>query len=180
MKFPIVVLDFEATALTPDSYPIEVGVAILTEPSAQVSTWSALIKPDPAWHIDAQWDYDAERVHGISRWALREGLEPLSVMAELNSLIPPGATVWCDGGHYDVGWLGTLSSASGTMPTFMLGDIGAVLRADDALRIRYLTCLATTPPPHRAGPDAERICRALHAAISEPKSRHPFSENNQE
>jgi hypothetical protein len=164
-KFPIVVIDFEATALTSQSYPVEVGVAIIAEPGAQIETWSTLIKPDPNWDIEAQWDPDAERVHGISRWALREGKESRAAMAGLNACIPADATAWCDGGHYDVHWLEILAGAAGVVPTFKLHDLGAALRQDDAVYERYLVLSSKRARPHRAGPDAAEICAALAAAI---------------
>lgn len=69
-RFPLVVMDFEASALTLDSYPIEVGVAIATTPSSSIETWSSLIAPAPDWDLASHWDPDAERIHGISRWDL--------------------------------------------------------------------------------------------------------------
>ena len=81
------VIDFEATALTLESYPIEVGVARAMTPEGPVSTWSALISPDPSWNVPAQWDPDAERVHGISRWDLRSGTGARDVMTALNAWV---------------------------------------------------------------------------------------------
>jgi len=165
LTYPIVVLDFEATALALTSYPIEVGVAILDEPGAQIRTWSSLIKPDLRWDIDAQWDPDAERIHGISRWELREGKSAQHVMTELNGLIPAGATAWCDGGPYDAYWLRTLEQAAGVASSFGLADLGMVLRGDGQVLERYLAASSGQPRPHRAGADAALICWAIAAAI---------------
>lgn len=164
--FPLVVLDFEATALALTSYPIEVGVAILKEPGAEIRSWSSLIKPDPRWDISAQWDQDAERLHGISRQMVREGKEPHAVMAQLNALVPSGTTVWCDGGAYDVHWLATLSEASGHAASFELGDLSAELRRDGQVLDRYLAASGGQPRPHRAGADAVLICTAIFAATA--------------
>lgn len=45
---PLVVIDFEATALTLESYPIEVGIArIEDEDCCPIVSWSSLIAPAP-------------------------------------------------------------------------------------------------------------------------------------
>ena len=163
-SYPIVVIDFEATALALDSYPIEVGIAILAEPCGEIETRSWLIKPDADWDISARWDPDAERVHGIRRWDLRQGKNPATVMGALNALIP-GSEVWCDGGSYDEAWLMTLAHAAKTEPAFSLRDIGPVLRQDERALNRYQAISVQHPRPHRAGPDAAAICAALAAAM---------------
>jgi len=165
LRFPLVVMDFEASALTLDSYLIEVGVAIAASPSSSIATWSSLIAPDPDWDLTSQWDPDAERMHGISRWDLRQGKTARDVMLALNRLVATNAQVWCDGGHYDAHWLQTLARAAECQLHFALCDIGAAIRAD-RLRGRYLEALNRSVAPHRAGPDAERICAALIKLIA--------------
>jgi len=166
LDYPLAVIDFEATALALTSYPIEVGLGILVKPGEAITIWSSLIMPAADWDVAAQWDPDAERVHGISRWELREGCEPPLVMAELNARIPAGSTVWCDGGAYDQHWLDVLADAAEVTPTFWLADLAAALRGNPILRERYLTASGRTARPHRAGDDAALICAALAAAIS--------------
>jgi len=160
-QFPLVVVDFEATALTLESYPIEVGVARAVNSADPVSSWSALIVPDPTWNVSAQWDPDAERVHGISRWELRSGTSARDVMTALNAWAGDVDIVWCDGGRYDASWLRTLAEAACVEPNFALGDLSAVLAANYNRCDSYLEFISRSAAPHRAGPDAERICRAL-------------------
>lgn len=165
LKYPIVVLDFEASALTPESFPIEVGVASAAAPGAPIATWSSLIKPAASWDAEGQWDPDAERLHGIRRWALREGMEPHEAMMELNARIPAGAIVWCDGGHYDARWLEVLADAAGVRPTFQLQCLSAAFGQDGAVRDRYLALSGGQRKPHRAGPDAALVCGALAGSV---------------
>src|SRR5215510_6144698 len=68
-----VFLDFEASSLGDDSYPIEVGWVF--EDGREEAH---LIRPPPAW-ID--WDVTAERVHGIAREALLAQGEPHEAVA---------------------------------------------------------------------------------------------------
>lgn len=167
--FPLVVIDFEASALTLDSYPIEVGIAVMSAPDEAIENWSSLIKPDSSWDLDGQWDPDAGKIHGIRRWDLRDGLPTAAVMRELNARIPHGATVWCDGGHYDARWLATLVRAADFLPMFQLADLGVPFGQDAQLYKRYLAALTGQSRPHRAGPDAASICVSIRAAIIDTK-----------
>ena len=161
ITFPIVVLDFEASALTMESFQIEVGLAIARSPTHPIETWSSLIQPAGHWDFAAQWDPDAERLHGISRRQLRDGMPCVAVMAKVNALVPANITVWCDGGSYDAQWLAELEAAAGQSADFTLADLGAVIRASGPAHARFLEIMRRTKPPHRAGPDAARLCAAL-------------------
>jgi hypothetical protein len=55
-RLPLAIIDFEASALTLKSYPIEVGVAIATSFSTPIVNWSSLIVPAPNWDLASQWD----------------------------------------------------------------------------------------------------------------------------
>lgn len=164
LAFPLIVIDFEATALTLESYPIEVGVAVAAGPFTPITTWSTLIAPQNAWDMTAQWDPDAQRVHGISRRDLRQGMSAREAMIALNDAVGP-SDAWCDGGHYDAYWLETLANAAGVRPSFKLCDIGTLLAANPRSASRYREVLARQATPHRAGPDAALICAALAEAM---------------
>jgi hypothetical protein len=125
-----------------------------------------LIAPAPEWDLDGQWEPDAQRVHKISKWDLRSGAPVREVMTTLNMLARPFGTVWCDGGCYDLRWLDALAKAGGSAPTFQLLDLSVALRANEAVRLFLAQRLAGSPPPHRAGPDAERLCTALASFFS--------------
>lgn len=165
VKYPIVVIDFEASALTLESFPIEVGVAQVEDVDCPVVSWSAIIAPAPTWDMQAQWDPDAQRVHGISPWQLRDGSDPAYVMRELNRRARDRGTVFCDGGHYDAHWLRTLATSAGIEPEFVLGDIAKLLIQYPAAKIAFDRALQGSAPPHRAGPDAHRLCSALAEAF---------------
>lgn len=162
---PLVVIDFEGSALTLESYPIEVGIARVEDEACPVVFWSSLIAPAPSWDLQSQWDPDAQRVHGITPWQLRDGADPAHVMRELNRRTKDGGTVWCDGGHYDTYWLQTLAAAAGIQPEFELGDIGQLLVQHPAAKSAFDRALQRSTPPHRAGPDAHRLCSALAQAF---------------
>ena len=159
--YPLVTIDFEASALTLQSYPIEVGIAIAHTPTGAIEVWSSLINPDASWALAEHWDPDAEKIHGISRRELRNGMPAMAVMTNLNDLAPDGVWAWCDGGHYDAHWLAVLGAAAERSVTFKLSDLGPVIRADSDRYPQFVSVMSRTKPPHRAGQDAKRLCSAL-------------------
>lgn len=165
LQFPLAVIDFEATALTATSYPIEVGLAIARTIDSEIEVWSALIQPHPDWDIVGQWDPDAQKLHGISRGDLRCGISTHDAIVTLNRLAAGNAVLWCDGGIYDAQWLAVLSAAGGTNPAFALADVSTFLQNRLANAEQYRRFIADSRVPHRAGPDAKRICEALKAVL---------------
>lgn len=158
--FPLAIIDFEASALDPNSYPIEVGVAVVDAAGAVIRVWSTLIRPAPQWEA-CGWDPDAQKVHGISRRDLRGGMSASETTEMLDTLLAPIGTAWSDGGHYDTLWLRVLFEAAGTQPRFTLGDLPDLLDSKSGWADYYRAVIARDRPPHRAGPDARRIAAAL-------------------
>src|SRR5690606_14325460 len=126
MKFPLIILDFEASSLNMESYPIEVGLAVATNLNAPIGSWSSLIRPDAAWLDSGDWEPAAEAVHGIARASLLAGMSARDVAVGLNRVISSVGHCWCDGGRYDGHWLKTLFRAAGMKPAFQLWDIAGL------------------------------------------------------
>jgi hypothetical protein len=99
-----VFLDFEASSLSRDSYPIEVGWA-----AEDGSTEAHLIRPAPAW---TDWDPSAEAIHHIRRDTLLAEGEPHAEVARriLNTLGPH--QVYVTAPSWDGMWLSKLLRAS--------------------------------------------------------------------
>lgn len=81
-SYPLVTIDFEASALTLQSFPIEVGIAIARSPTGEIETWSSLIRLEEDWAASDQWDPNSERIHGISRRSLRDAMPAVAVLAK--------------------------------------------------------------------------------------------------
>ena len=163
---PYVFLDFEASSLSKDSYPVEVGWV------GEDGTGEAhLIRPAPGW---TEWDAEAAAIHGIGRQQLEHEGEPHgAVCARLIELFAKN-TVCASAPSWDGHWLSMLLRASG-QPRHLIrlqdsdvafseaarngsGDVEARIAAAKA---------AADPPGHRALADARRewsIWRALVAA----------------
>jgi hypothetical protein len=161
MNFPLIVLDFEASSLSDDSYPIEVGVALALNSDGPIRVWSSLIQPCREWTSRHDWDTAAERVHHIPASLLATGQTPSEVAKALNAIIGPVGHAYCDGGHYDGFWLERLFKAARIEPAFALWDLARLFLLNRTLFRRFGAILDQSAAPHRAGADAARLCAAL-------------------
>lgn len=166
LPWPLITLDFEASALDPRSYPIEVGICRWSTPSGPFEIWSTLIDPQSSWTAYGVWNEASEKVHGISLAQLvDEGRSPTNTVAILNELVG-GQACYCDGGSFDLDWARKLSAVSKIRPSFKLGDWDMLmgLLPPDGYR-EAIQWIEKTPTPHRAGPDAERLMRAVAVGL---------------
>lgn len=108
------VLDFEASGLGPESYPIEVA---WSDPSGAVE--SHYIDPAPDWD---DWDPEAEAIHWISRDLLRDEGKPVGWVATRLNAVLAGRVVYCDAPAFDQFWLRRLFQAADMKPAFQLGS----------------------------------------------------------
>lgn len=161
LPWPLITMDFEAGALGPASWPIEVGICRWVSPEAPIEGWSSLIRPTADWLENAEWSPDSAEIHHIPREALGQGMEPEAVMSILNPLLA-GQIVWCDGGPFDQRWLDRLADAAGIAPTFRLGDLDKLTsRRTFEQQLRMIRCSVRRPIRHRARADAEMHLIAL-------------------
>jgi hypothetical protein len=100
-----VFLDFEASSLGDDSYPIEVGWVF--EDGREEAH---LIRPAPAW---TDWDPQAEAVHGVSREALAAEGEPHDAVARRMVEVLNGHDLHASSPSWDGKWLSVLLRAAG-------------------------------------------------------------------
>ncbi|SET91401.1 hypothetical protein SAMN03159512_04065 [Pseudomonas sp. NFR09] len=154
MEQPSFFIDFEASGLAPDSYPIEVAVV-----SSDI-TFSSLIQPARYW---THWSYDAQDMHGLSQDQLREqGDAPVGVARRMNQLF--SGQILCSDSPQDTFWLDVLYEAAELTPTFQLKPLESFVGRQAASDIYRL--LPTTRI-HRALSDASALmlaCRAFFEA----------------
>lgn len=160
-----VFLDFEASSLRPESYPIEVGWA---GEDGSLESW--LIRPAPGWD---DWDPAAEAVHGLSREKLLAAGRPHEEVARRTLEALQDHEVYVSAPSWDGKWMSVLLRAAG-LPrhALRLKDVEEAARAavaevlpgrsDDEIGLLaavFLTAarkrFAETPPKHRALADAE-------------------------
>lgn len=166
----IAVIDFEACGLGAESWPIEAGWIRWRD----LEPRSHLIRPHSSFQRGL-WSMASQEVHGVSLAALdRDGADPHFVRAALTEELGDFCVV-SDNPAVDSAWLGRLCRACDKPPPFVIADLGeAIFRIGDALRIRphvavetfRKAIIASDQPPHRAGPDAARLMKALRAITS--------------
>lgn len=100
-----VFMDFEASGLTQDSYPIE--AAWVFEDERQESH---LIRPAPGW---TAWTVSGEETHGISRAVLEENGEPADAVARRMVETLSGHDLYASAPEWDGKWLSDLLEAGG-------------------------------------------------------------------
>ena len=116
------IIDLEASSLSSDSYPIEVGVVLHTG-----ERYCALIMPDESWQ---DWDLEAEKVHQITKDVLQKYGKPVDkVVDELNALLG-NQTVYSDGWVVDDSWVKKLFYTAHKSPTFTVSTLELILTED--------------------------------------------------
>jgi DNA polymerase III epsilon subunit-like protein len=106
MVNPVPVIDLEASGLSENSFPIEVGIYV--EEYGQVISESWLIKPVDIWLNDGQWSDAAFNIHRISKDTLiKEGIDGYKVCNILNQLLGD-MIIYSDAPDHDQMWLSKL------------------------------------------------------------------------
>ena len=107
MPARIAFIDFEASSLDPDSFPVEVGWCGV-DPS---DSGGAIIQPHPSW-VGRRWDEGAEGLHKLTRERIvTEGLTPQAAHALAEAALQ-GAAVFSDAPAYDQRWHDELAYAA--------------------------------------------------------------------
>ncbi|WP_289328669.1 hypothetical protein [Pseudomonas sp. 'CRE Jenny 4'] len=150
MERPSFFIDFEASGIAPDSYPIEVAVV------SNETVYSSLIKPARYW---THWSFDAQDMHGLSQdHLLQDGYTPHAVAELMNQLFL--GQVLCSDSPQDGFWLDVLYEAADLIPTFELKPLEVLVGREAASDIYRL--LPTTRH-HRALHDATALMSACRA-----------------
>ena len=102
-------MDFEASSLTPNSCPIEIGISWLE--NGDVQTWNSLIRPAPDWSLSA-WSMQSAAVHGIAFETLDDAPAASAVVDELFERLE-GKVLVSDAPEFDLRWLSRLLQAGG-------------------------------------------------------------------
>ncbi len=114
-----VIIDVEASGFGPESYPIEIGLAL-----ADGCKYCTLITPAPDW---THWDEEAEKVHRIPRDILETYGKPMqTVVTELNELLRD-QTVYTDGWVVDKPWIIKLFDQCRLQPSFTTSALEMIL-----------------------------------------------------
>ncbi|MBN7787551.1 hypothetical protein JYP51_21695 [Ponticoccus gilvus] len=151
------ILDFEASSLSQESWPIEIGLSWIA--NDHVQTWSSLIQPSSTWNLN-DWSTQSAAVHGIPFSELADAPSPIEVAETLLNVLGHRRPV-SDAAEFEARWLARLMEAAGRSDVPNIEDFDAVSFAvyhGYALDLLYET-VERRPAPHRAGPDTARLAR---------------------
>lgn len=154
-----VFLDFEASSLAKDSYPIEVAW-VFADDRAETH----LIRPAPAW---ADWDERAAVVHGLTRAQLLAEGEPHEAVAQHMLATLAGEELFASAPSWDGKWLSTLLRAAG-LPRHAL----RLRDTDEAQAIAARAPLAGRLPPAEIEAVAASIIAPIRARIDAEPPMH--------
>jgi DNA polymerase III alpha subunit (gram-positive type) len=148
-------IDIEASAISTNSYPIEVGWY------SKAAKGSVLIKPADIWLSEGHWcKYSEKHCHGISKKLLsKNGLDIDTVALKLNDIFQNNVVV-SDIVQFDGIWLTQLFEKASVAPSFTL--IGELELRDFRIRvgthpIKSMDAVIAkrSEKTHRALPDAK-------------------------
>lgn len=146
-----VFIDFEASSLSPKSWPIEVAVARIFQ--GRIVCRSKLIRPAPSWAM-ADWHSESEEVHGIPLEAL-EAAEPAEDVAGWLREELKARLVLSDAPEFDQRWCDRLMRTIGGAPEIRLDDFDRVAwQAFSSLDGQ----IASEPGSQRARHIGNRVC----------------------
>lgn len=151
-----VVVDFEASSLGKDSYPISIGMHDIHSQAedyfiispAQVSHWN-------------DWDYNAERIHQLPlNYLLQDGITPQESVKRIEKMLgDPDKVVLISDSNYDVMWMDTLYDAVDRNSPYRFKSVWACVKG--MARPELNTYLFGNKRSHNALNDARDIAAAL-------------------
>ncbi len=160
-----VFIDFEASSLSQDSWPIEVGVAWLD--GTKVVVESKLIQPRPDW-LESDWNAESQNVHGIHRSELDDAT-PSDDVAKWLLEIVGGRPLFSDAPEFDQRWLNRLLGHPGPEISDFDGAAWAAFSSEGCMAPGHLhrvyRNMQNQPTLHRAGADAANLAYAWRAGI---------------
>lgn len=151
-------IDFEASSLSQNSWPIEVGLAFVV--GGGTISMASLIQPFHNWD-PAAWTNRAAQIHGISRSSLATAPEAPAVAGWVREKLQNRLLV-SDAPEYDSRWLAKLMMAGDLdVPEILDFDTLVSSALPDRAIDHLYEKLARIPKPHRAERDALRLARAF-------------------
>lgn len=154
-----VFLDFEASSLSDQSYPVEVAW-VFQDGRGE----SHLIKPAPEW---TDWDEEAQAIHGLSRQKLVDEGRPHDVVAARMVEALSDHELFASAPSWDGKWLSVLLRGAG-LPRHAL----RLRDTDEALRSTATELLAAIIPSARLDIEVHALVSAANAGkIAHPAHR---------
>ncbi|UOA15971.1 hypothetical protein DSM109990_02822 [Sulfitobacter dubius] len=170
----LVFIDLEASSLSEDSWPIELGICWLDE-REKLRTGSKLIKPHPSWPSSA-WSDASQKIHRITLAEL-ENADDATDVAKWAFEVLADALLVSDAVDFDQRWLNRLMDTTSSSRSLKLISVQEAARqcfSSDAMSM-FFRAYARGHSTHRAADDALRVGQAWRAALR--KERRALAKN---
>ena len=164
-----VFLDFEASSLDANSWPIELGVSWIT-PDLDVETYANLIKPSPDWLEDA-WSPVSAEIHNIPRRDL-DTAPDLEVVARDFLTILGDRIALSDAPGFERHWLETLLEAAQLVNTVQIKDFDkTTFQTFPGTTLDHIyERMVRGQSKHRAGDDSAKMAKAWAIGLQHSRS----------
>ncbi|WP_201832877.1 transcriptional regulator [Microvirga zambiensis] len=157
----IAFLDFEASSLGKEGYPIEIAWVLVGGQEE-----SHLIRPDPSW---TDWDEEAERIHGITRERLLTEGRTVEDVAQRMMAALVGHSLYATAPSWDGKWLSKLLRAAG-LPRHALRIEDTELAHQRV--VQDILCAANVPDHLQAGATRDIIAYAEREDTARGPAEH--------
>ena len=166
-------IDFEASSLSLESWPVEIGMAWIE--GAGVQSWSSLIQPDPSWDLE-DWSKRSAEIHNIPYEELMTAPAAGEVAEEVFARLS-GKTPVSDNPEFEARWMRKLLTLI-EAPSAEFMDYDLIARSacyghPKALD-RVYNHLQRAKVPHRARKDAERLAEGILHGLQAIRQEGPF------
>lgn len=112
-----IIIDLEASGLYGQSYPLSVAWGARVE-----AIEYHLIRPEPVWLDEGDWDEGAEAIHGFTLEQLLDEGEPAQQVAKRLAAALAGRVVYSDSPEFDRYWLEVLHRTTRVARNYEVAD----------------------------------------------------------
>lgn len=153
-----IIVDFEASGLNQDSWPVEIGWAVIGD-YCVLDSGSTIVRPELDWNHKG-WDPEAEKLHGMSLASIvREGMSAADAWHTFHAKLDGVDTIFCDAPMYDRFWCRRLARAAKCEDEMPALQHFCTLFHDMSAALRAWTKECRNSKKHRAQADAEQLAR---------------------
>lgn len=160
----MIFIDFEASSLSADSWPIELGICWINEQN-KLRVEAKLIKPHVSWQM-SEWSEFSQKVHGITLDEIRAAEDAMNVAQWAKNRLT-GSLLLSDASDFDNRWLDKLLATVPASDALEVNSIQkhAEARFDGNARAMFFKAYANGYGTHRAAGDALRLGQAWRSAL---------------
>lgn len=165
----MIFIDFEASSLSAESWPIELGICWIDE-QRKLRVEAKLIKPHASWQM-SEWSESSQEVHGITLDEIKAAEDAMNIARWAQSRLA-GRLLLSDAPKFDSRWLNKLLATDPASDALEVNSVQkhAEARFAGTARAMFFRAYANGHGTHRAAGDALRLGQAWRAALRKEQS----------